>query len=127
MALYTWKDWWLDVTEQGAVTEGSGTNGAVDEPKNGSIIFTMPMELKTKIEEAAKADNKPVGAYVRSRIADLFGYELPATQHGRARKYATVEERIAAQKAKQQERNELIKKLLAEYRTQKAGTEATSA
>jgi len=109
------------MTETSEATTG-GTNGSGEENKNGSIIFTMPMELKAMIENAAKESNKPVGAYVRGRVAELFGYELPATQHGRARKYATVEERLAAQKAKQQERNELIKKLLAEYRAQKTGT-----
>lgn len=103
-----------------ATSSGDTTNGT-EEKKSGSIIFTVPMELKEKVEAAAKGENKPVGAYVRAKIAELFGYELPATQHGRARKYATVEERVAAQKEKQNERNALIKKLLAEYRASATG------
>src|SRR5215831_16103264 len=98
MRLYKYREWRLGLmTETSEATTG-GTNGSGEENKNGSIIFTMPMELKAMIENAAKESNKPVGAYVRGRVAELFGYELPATQHGRARKYATVEERLAAQK-----------------------------
>ena len=109
-----------------ATSSGDTTNGT-EEKKSGSIIFTVPMELKEKVEAAAKGENKPVGAYVRAKIAELFGYELPATQHGRARKYATVEERVAAQKEKQNERNALIKKLLAEYRASATGGSETAA
>ena len=72
---------------------------------------------KSLVEAEAKASNVPVGAFVRSLIAERHGYTLPPTQQGRARKYATAEERVAAQRAKQAERNALIKQLLAEYRT----------
>jgi hypothetical protein len=82
-----------------------------------SLMFHLPLEMKVALEKAATAEGKSTTAYVRGALADLVGYTLPpAMERGGGRKYASPEERIAAQKARDKERRALIKNLLAEYR-----------
>lgn len=82
-----------------------------------SIMVTMPVELKIKLlDEAAKSgENMTLARFVRETLADKFDVELPNVIRTRSKKYATEEERVAAQKAASKKRNDLIKKLLKAY------------
>jgi len=82
-----------------------------------SVMVTMPVELKIRLlDEAAKSgENMTLARFVRETLADTFDVELPNVIRQRAKKYATEEERIAAQKAASKKRNDLIKSLLKAY------------
>lgn len=84
---------------------------------------TVAVPVSSKFEEAinkyATANDLSLAQVGRKALAQLVGYDLsqePIASRGARRKYANKEEAEAAQKAKVTERNELIKKLLAEYR-----------
>jgi len=82
-----------------------------------SIMFHLPIEMKVALEKAATEKGMSTTAYVRGVLADNVGYKLPpSAARGGNRKYASPEERIAAQRARDKERRALIKNLLAEYR-----------
>jgi hypothetical protein len=80
------------------------------------IMFHVPVEMKVLLEKAAEERNIPLTAFVRATMAEVIGYVLPPSQLGRARKYATIEEREAAQKVRNLERRDTIKALLLKYR-----------
>lgn len=84
---------------------------------NVPIMFNVPVKLKAVIEQAAEERDLPVSGLIRQAVAQFLGYKLSPTDMARAKKYATVEERIAAQKARETERKTLIKALLAKYRS----------
>ena len=81
-----------------------------------SLMFHMPVEMKVKLEQAAKAAGLSTTAFVRNIAADKIGYTLPVETQTTGRKYATPEERQAAQKERDKERRALIKDLLNKYR-----------
>jgi hypothetical protein len=83
-----------------------------------NFVVQVPIEMKAMIEEVAAQSGVPTSSYARRVLADAVGFELTAAQFSRARKYATVEERIAAQKARERDRRDLVKDLLAKYREQ---------
>ncbi len=89
-----------------------------------SIMVTVPLELKQLIEEESERRNTPVSSLVRNWIADAMDYTLPVIERHRATKYASEEERRAAQKQQSRSRQALIKQLLQQYREQKALEEA---
>lgn len=93
-----------------------------------SIMVTMPVELKIKLlDEAEKAgENMTLARFVREKLADIYDVELPDVIRTRSKKYATDEERQAAQKKKAAERNALIKQLLAAYKAGDIDLEALS-
>jgi hypothetical protein len=77
------------------------------------IMFPLPAELKAAIGEYATKHGRSMADVCRTAIAQYIGVELPpATPR---QKYATAEDRAKAQRARQKDRRELIKKLLAEY------------
>ena len=80
------------------------------------MTINVPVELKAAIDEAADAAQEKITPFVTKLIADALGVDLPPSAFQRKRKYATVEERIAAQKKRMEERNQLIKRLLAEHK-----------
>jgi hypothetical protein len=84
-------------------------------------MFHLPLEMKVQLEKAATAAGVSTTAFVRDTLADKVGFTLPpAAAGGGGRKYASPEERIEAQKARDKERRSLIKNLLAQYRDEGA-------
>lgn len=85
----------------------------VDPKSRVGIMISVPIELKQRIEDAAKADgDKAAASWVRDQIAELLNYTLPASTRTRKSKYATPEERKEAAKAKQKQRYEAASTLL---------------
>jgi ribosomal protein L14E/L6E/L27E len=86
-----------------------------------SIMFHLPLEMKVELERAAAAEGVSTTAFVRNVLAEKVGFALPAAAaRGGNRKYASAEERIAAQRERDKERRALIKNLLSEYRAEEA-------
>jgi len=83
-----------------------------------SLMFHMPVEMKAELENAARAAGQSTTAFVRDALADKIGYDLPpaTSRGGGGRKYASPEERIAAQKDRDKARRALIKNLMDEYK-----------
>ena len=79
------------------------------------MMFNLPVSLKAAIEAHAEKEGLTSSALVRQAIAATVGYELPEGM-GRAKKYATEDERKAAQKDRDKARRDLIKDLLEKYR-----------
>lgn len=88
----------------------------MSENVKAQVMISVPPEMKVLLDDAAKQNNLSTAAFCRKYLAEAIDYDLPATSVGRGRKYATIEERIAAQAARAKERNDLVKKLLAEHR-----------
>jgi predicted transcriptional regulator len=85
---------------------------------NAKIMFPLSDELKDAVGAYASKNGRSVSDVIRTAIAKEIGFTLPpATPR---QKYATQEDRIAAQKARQAERRELTKRLLAEYEAKQA-------
>lgn len=84
---------------------------------NVPIMFNAPVALKAKIDEESEKRDIPVSALIRQAVAAFLDFKLKPTDLARAKKYATVEERIEAQKKREKERKELINALLAKYRS----------
>ena len=80
------------------------------------IMFNVPLKMKVAIEESATEKNIPISALCRQAVAAFIEYKLSKTEMTRARKYATIEERMAAQKVRDAEKRDVIKALLAKYR-----------
>lgn len=80
-----------------------------------TIALVVPSELKDLIEARAKDENTTVAGLVRSQLATLFNYTIPA-DFGTRQKYGTDEERKSAQKQKAAKRNELMKMLMKKFR-----------
>lgn len=83
-----------------------------------SVMVTMPKELKILLlDEAEKAgDSYTLARFVRELLADRFEFTLPKTTRTRAKKYATEEDKQAAQKKRSTKRNALIKMLMQKYK-----------
>lgn len=100
------------------------SNGAVEsvevsqDPKaKVPIMFQVPADLKQILEDKASEQETTLSSMIRRLVADYAGYELPKFIRTRAKKYATEEDRIEAQKLAVRERNDTIKKLLKLYRS----------
>lgn len=96
-----------------------------------SIMVKCPFGLKDALGAKAKAENVSVMDLVRRTLAAAVDYTLPASTGGRrATKYATEEEKIAARKAANKKRNDLVKDLMNRYKAENAqatdGAEAAS-
>jgi hypothetical protein len=85
-------------------------------PNSTPIMFNVPIRMKVAIEAAAEEQDLPISGLVRQAVAQFIGYKLSKTDMARARKYATIEERMAAQKIRDTEKRDIIKALLAKYR-----------
>jgi hypothetical protein len=109
----------------GAASSGAGqvpaggTAAETKAPKTLAGVYVQtPPELRGKLEEvAAKAGVTPQ-VWVRDHLAQEFGIVLPPVT--KRVKYATEEEKKTALKERSKAKNELIKKLLAEYQAAQA-------
>jgi hypothetical protein len=83
------------------------------------VYVQTPPELRGKLEEvAAKAGVTPQ-VWVRDHLAQEFGVVLPPVT--KRVKYASEEEKKTALKERSKAKNELIKKLLADYQAAQEG------
>lgn len=110
---------------QDANATGSESNadGTTEAPRKARsyIVVPMPPELKERFEAEAKAADQPVGPYVlRSVIAKQLGIDIPVTTIARRSKYASDDERKAAQKARNQSRSETMRALMANFKALQA-------
>lgn len=105
--------------EQGTA-ESTGAEGtdakANSRPNRSYIVVPVPADLKTRFEEEAKAADVPVGPYVRNLLAKFLGIEIPVTASTRRSKYASDEERKAAQTARAQSRSATMRNLMTAFR-----------
>lgn len=92
-------------------------DGQEQEKPTSQIMFTVPNELKDLIESKAKEEGKSVSGLMRELVADEFDFTLPDIIRTRVSKYATPEERKAAQAAKAKQKNALVAKLLELYKS----------
>jgi hypothetical protein len=72
------------------------------------IMLSVPISMKLALEDAAKAQSLPTASLARRLVAVGIGYTLPASAQGRARKYATIEEREAARKVRAAEQKATV-------------------
>lgn len=90
------------------------------------VAVTMTPELYDAMKQAAEAANQPVGTWAKQVLADKVGVDVNATATKR-NKYATEEERKAAQAAARKAHQALVKELLAQHKAaQKAAAAANS-
>jgi hypothetical protein len=82
---------------------------------HANVMVQMPLGLKIELEKYCEDQKIPVSGFIRKLVADEIGFSLPVISIGRARKYATVEERMAAQKERDKTRRTLTKLLLEKY------------
>ena len=82
--------------------------------------LVMSPAMKDALGKYATQHNCSMMHIVRVATAKAIGYDLSKDNIGNSvrGKYATAEERYAAQKARQQEQRHLAKKLIAEYKQQ---------
>ena len=80
--------------------------------KRPTIQVNVTDELKTLIEERAKSEELSTSAWMARLAATTFGYDSPVSTRTRVRKYGSVEERKAANAARQREKNEAVNKLI---------------
>lgn len=81
-----------------------------------SIMVSVPVEFHGLLAQKAEAEGKTLAGFVRDMLASEFNYTLPPVTRQRARKYASEEERKAAQAENQRQRNALAKRLIEAYR-----------
>jgi hypothetical protein len=110
------------------VAPGAGGGAQAAETKApktlAGVYVQTPPELRGKLEEvAAKAGVTPQ-VWVRDHLAQEFGVVLPPVT--KRVKYASEEEKKTALKERSKAKNELIKKLLAEYQAAQAAAGAAA-
>jgi hypothetical protein len=100
-----------------------GAAGETKAPKTLAGVYVQtPPELRGKLEEvAAKAGVTPQ-VWVRDHLAQEFGVVLPPVT--KRVKYASEEEKKTALRERSKAKNELIKKLLADYQAAQAAAGA---
>jgi hypothetical protein len=123
-------------------TAGAGTNGkVVGAPAGGAggaaaaetkapktlagVYVQTPPELRGKLEEVAAQAGVTPQVWVRDLLAQEFGVVLPPVT--KRVKYASEEEKKTALKERSKAKNELIKKLLADYQAAQAGAAGAAA
>lgn len=112
----------------GTTGEGAATPKANARPNRSYIVMPLPADLKARFEEEAKVKDVPVGPYVRDLLAGYMGITIPATVSTRRSKYASDEERKAAQTQRNQSRSQTMRNLMAQFREmQKNGVSAEDA
>jgi hypothetical protein len=107
----------------GAAPAGAGGGAPAAETKApktlAGVYVQTPPELRGRLEEvAAKAGVTPQ-VWVRDHLAREWGVVLPPVT--KRVKYASEDEKKTALKERSKAKNELIKKLLAEYQAAQAG------
>jgi hypothetical protein len=118
-------------------TAGAGTNGKAPAgtasggvgqvpaetkaPKTLAGVYVQtPPELRGRLEEVAAQAGVTPQVWVRDHLAGLWGVTLPPVT--KRVKYASEEEKKVALKERSKAKNELIKKLLAEYQAAQAAS-----
>ncbi len=86
-------------------------------PTKATIPLVIPIELKNLLQEKADEAKQPVSAFARKIVADFLNFELTITSRGARHKYANADEAKAAIKKANAERNDLVKALLAKYKS----------
>jgi hypothetical protein len=76
-------------------------------------MFPLSQALKDAMGKYAAAHDMSVAELIRKSVAKVIGFKLEPTETHR--KYATVEERVEAQKERTAERRALEKKLYDDY------------
>lgn len=104
----------------------SAQSGAGETKVPAGVYVTTPVELHEKLEAEATAAGKSVAGFVRELLGQRYGLDLTKLAEAPRRKYATTEEKRAAQKAKNKERSELYKMLMAEYKAKLAAAAAAA-
>jgi hypothetical protein len=95
-------------------------------PKTLAGVYVQtPPELRGRLEEVAAASGVTPQVWVRDHLAGLWGIVLPPVT--KRVKYATEEAKKTALKERSRAKNELIKKLLADYQAAQAGKEGAAA
>lgn len=131
-------------TAAGAEAPAAGTNGKVaasaaasgaagaapaaetKAPKTLAGVYVQtPPELRGKLEEVAAQAGVTPQVWVRDHLAGLWGVTLPPVT--KRVKYASEDEKKAALKERSKAKNELIKKLLAEYQAAQAASPGAAA
>ena len=83
-------------------------------------MFPLSQSMKDALGQYASEQNMSIAAVIRTAIAKEIDYPLDEEPSSSRRKYASPEERKAAQKARNKEKAALVKQLLEEYRAQQA-------
>ena len=65
-----------------------------------NIVASLPLDLKNQVDQIAKDRGISTAKLVRIAVSNEVGFELPIGGGTRPHKYATVEEREAAVKAR---------------------------
>jgi len=87
-----------------------------EEKSRSSIMVSMPIEMKTMVQQKAKEAGTSTVAFVREHIAGLVGYDGPLTKGRTVTRFeGTPEERKAARKQVAKQRRDIFSKLLAKY------------
>ena len=84
------------------------------------IVVPMPANMKSIFEAEAQQAEKPAGVFIRDLLAGQRGIEIPVSVSTPRRKYATDEEREAAQKTRRETRSNTMKALFAQFNALKA-------
>jgi hypothetical protein len=92
-------------------------------PKTLAGVYVQtPPELRGRLEEVAAQAGVTPQVWVRDHLAQEFGVVLPPVT--KRVKYASEEEKKTALKERSKAKNELIKKLLADYQAAQAAAGA---
>ena len=83
------------------------------------LMISLSKAMKDELGKYATARNTSIASVVRSAVAKEIKFDLTAEPTTTHKKYNSVEERKAAQQARDKERRELIKKLLNDYKASK--------
>jgi hypothetical protein len=78
-------------------------------------MFPLSAELKEALGKYASEHDESVASVIRRAICKELGLPVETVSTSGRRKYASVEERQAAQKARNAEKAALVKLLLAEH------------
>lgn len=113
----------------GAVVDGeqaaaeAGTNGATPaKAKRHVLQITTTEDFDSAFEAKAKAEGKTPAQLARELLAAHVGYTFPPITRTRSvQKYATPEEKKAAQQATSKQRNAAAKALLAALKAGRTG------
>jgi hypothetical protein len=110
----------------------SADGAVVDAPEsekteNAVIAFSMPVEMKNLVEQAAKTANLATGHFVRRAVANAVGFEGQLGIGTRRSKYSGMsdEEKKALIGQKAKEKRDIMTRLYEEY-LQKQAAGATT-
>lgn len=92
------------------------SEGDISVNLNTKVQFTVsiPAGLKIELDKFAKEHNDDAVNFARTTLAAAVGYTLPASAR-RSTKYASEDERKAAQAIRNKARRDLVNKLLEQY------------